>query len=85
MKMIYKYQLNVHASQELILNEGSKPLHVANQDGQLCLWMEVELDSDVSTPYLINIVGTGQRLTEQFGVYVGTAHIDGFVWHVYVN
>ncbi len=64
--------------------EISKILHVDNQNGQLCLWVEVETNSEVKS-INIAVIGTGNPIPGYAKVYIGSAVINPFVWHVYTD
>ena len=85
MKQIYKYPLQIVVSQQLCLHEDFKILSVAEQQGVLCLWTEVDT---LNTPQKVKIIvhGTGTIFppeTEE-ATFIGTVLMsNGLVWHVY--
>lgn len=81
MKTVYKYHLPPRiCAIETHLN--AKPLHVHEQHGMVTIWMEVETEEPMGSLPLA-VVGTGNPIPDKFPVYVGTAHLRPFVWHVY--
>ncbi len=83
MKTIWKYQLEVTVSQDILMPEGAVLLAVYEQHGTLCLWALVESNAAQET-HQIRIVGTGHAY-EGGGDYLGTALTQGgsLVWHVF--
>jgi len=86
MKVIYKYELEIVDRQYLELPNEYVILKVANQDGKLCLWAEVdnEYDERYLYPGSIWIVGTGQDLENVGGTYFDSVLMGSYVWHVYL-
>jgi hypothetical protein len=81
--VIWKFTLELTDIQKLTITEGAQILSVANQNGNLCLWVML-------VPHLrkvkrtIEIIGTGNPIEE--GIerkFIGTAVINPFVWHVF--
>ncbi len=82
MKTIYKYTLRIDDRQQIPVPARRKPLCVQMQNGNPCLWVEVD---DEDGPELLTIVtrGTGHPLPDNLGPYIGTYQIQGLVFHVY--
>lgn len=81
-RTIWKFVLPIQDTVEINLPSGSTPLHVAEQDGAVCLWVEVTLGApNEFRKFLVR--GTGNPLTGDEGPYLGTAQVGMFVWHVY--
>lgn len=78
MKTVYKYKIG---NGELQLPSGAKVLTAAIQNGDLCIWAEVD---DVAIPEhrTFYIYGTGHIVPENV-CYVATVFDGPFVWHVY--
>lgn len=88
MQTIYKYELEPMNTESIVMPVGAKLLHVDNQKGKLCLWALVDTSPTVQHSIrMITVVGTGQKLWEaengKRNVYIGTAIIGDFVWHVF--
>jgi hypothetical protein len=83
-KTIWKYVLdNRPCRLTLFLPRGAEILHVANQNGQIFAWALVDPKQDLLFRE-IEIVGTGNSLdTHSSRKYIGTVHLDPFVWHVF--
>lgn len=79
---VHKYVLAIRDVVLLALPAGAKPLHVAEQAGQLCLWALVDPDKKL-TKRTFRVVGTGQSAPAKG--YVGTALLHGgsLVLHVF--
>lgn len=84
MKTIYKYKLPIEAEVTLsIPGGGGNVLHVADQDGDLTIWIEVDTEQP-NKDHKFRVVGTGQpteRVKDDF--HVGSAVVGPFVWHVF--
>lgn len=83
-KRIWKYVLQITDEQIIEVPNGAKPLHVGQQDGHLCLWMVVDVESEF-TKFVVNIVGTGNPVPNELPPYIGTAQIHALVWHVFAG
>lgn len=90
---IHKYAVpTIGAPTALEMPRGAELLHVAEQDGRVMLWAEMDTD-ELLVRRMVFIVGTGQPIRSLAGMrpprYVGTAQIPnplgigGFVWHVF--
>lgn len=81
---IYKYPLELDVT-TLELPQGANCVHVAAQNGKVCIWVLQDTSLRTETRRF-KIVGTGHEITDEPHFmdlnYVGTAHIDPFVWHV---
>ena len=84
MKTIYKYVLEIKETQTVSLTRGARILSVANQDGKLCLWVQVETEEE-NEYWSIAIYGTGNPLPEYPGAFIGTVIIEPYVWHVFIH
>lgn len=81
MRVLHKCALRGHKT-VLHLAPGSIPRHVHEQGGLVMLWVEVNLDAaGPSVARTFSIEGTGCGFDR--GDYLGTAHVNGFVWHVF--
>lgn len=65
-----------------------KVLACANQDGNLCIWAEVETIGPSPTHDVTDVrlwvIGTGYELPDLENVtFLGTVLIGMYVWHVY--
>lgn len=84
MRQIHKFTLRLERQQVLTMPLGSLPLAVQAQHGNLQLWVIVPVEAKPSE-MVITIYGTGHELgaDERRDEYIGTAQLDGFVWHVF--
>ena len=86
-KRIQKYVLNIAGSKQNIDVGGAMPtvLTVAEQNGKLTMWVELEEDYPGSFNIDIDVIATGQQYETQ-GKYVGTAIMSNDEeWHVFAN
>jgi hypothetical protein len=84
MKSIWKYPLQVTDEQVIDAPEGAEALTVQMQSGTPCLWMRVDPASP-KMPRKIITHGTGHRVQDTTGRYIGTYQLDGgaLVFHVF--
>lgn len=89
MKSIWKYTFTgLTCDQTFDIPVGGKVIH-AGQDPQcssaVSIWVEVETENEpVQRDFLL--MGTGHSLPGNYEIscrYVGSAHCDPFIWHVY--
>ena len=84
---IYKYVLVITDNQIVELPIDSKIIHVAEQSGKLCIWVEIYSNSSESRsePRTILSKGTGPEYEEDGREeHIGTVLMSsGLVWHVY--
>lgn len=84
MDTIYKYQLPNQGKVALTIPGGGGDVRmVAAQNGNLCVWLEVDTER---TPdeRIFHVVGTGQPLDRVAGMaYCGSAVVGDYVWHVF--
>ncbi len=87
MRAVWKFDLD----QEVFnVPPGSKIIHIEEQHGNLCMWMEVDAVCAAGqfVQRIFRVYGTGQTLDTPAGMrieHVGSAvcHGGSFVWHVY--
>ncbi len=82
MNTIWKFPLKIKPRQIIKAPSRINFLHVANQNGKLCFWAEVD-SSQEKVDLNIYVIGTGHQMDMSKGIYLGSAVIDPFVWHVY--
>jgi len=79
---VFKYPLELHhAPQNPGLPIGAKVLHVAMQDGMICLWALIDVRQNSDNRMFV-VYATGASV-ETCGEYVGTVQDPPFVWHVF--
>jgi hypothetical protein len=81
--VIYKYPLKLVDEQTVEMPNSATLLHVAEQNGQLCLWAMVDPRREVVGVPIV-IVGTGNPMGN-VGKYLGTVQMGRFVWHVFLG
>ena len=84
MRTIWKYRLVVEDEQVINMPMGAVPLTVQAQNGEPCLWCEVDSTLRASAVKLLTR-GTGHPLTGEEGSYIGTYQLQegGLVFHVF--
>jgi hypothetical protein len=82
MTTIWKYELDVTDIQAVPMPEGAVIRHVGQQNGQLCVWAEVNASAP-SVDLLFEIIGTGNPMPARNRTYRGSVQVGIFVWHVY--
>lgn len=81
---IWKFSLRVtQAPQQIEVPTGAIIRHIGEQDGSICIWMEVTQSAPKEKRKFL-VMGTGWELPEDRN-YVGTVQMGSFVWHVYEN
>lgn len=79
---VFKYPLEVKdGPQDPGVPHGAQILHVAMQDGKICIWALIDTRQKASNRLFV-VYGTGHPITT-VGPYIGTAHDRQFVWHVF--
>lgn len=83
MSAVWKFELAIADSQLVAMPEHAELLHVAEQEGRLCLWARVITTGQKYVQREILIRGTGHPIWTQ--PYVGTvlSRNIGLVWHVF--
>jgi hypothetical protein len=80
--VIWKYQLAItDEPQSFDIPEPGMLCMVANQNGALCLWLQVD-PSRPTEKQTFRVHGTGHEIADRED-YVGSAVIGSFVWHVF--
>lgn len=83
MKTIYKYPLEIVDVQTVKTNKSYKVVLVGNQEGQLCLWLQVDTEKPTIDLQIV-IKGTGHEIPKNPPLtHLGSAIVGAFVWHVY--
>ena len=82
-KTIWKFPLALVDAYPVDMPRGARILSVADQNGTLCLWAEVDPEAPCETRR-IRIVGSGHPVPQEPKLqFIGTAVQGPFVWHVY--
>jgi Tfp pilus tip-associated adhesin PilY1 len=84
MNTIWKFPLQVTASQFVAIPWDCKPLAVQVQDGAIFMWAAVNSDSGPGSRRIV-MCGTGGRLAPNAtaATYIGTVQLEGYVWHFF--
>lgn len=78
---IYKYPLQLKSgAQEVSMPDGAEILHVADQGGHPTIWALVDTEAK-EVVRAFGVFGTGHPCPDHD--YIGTAHANGFVWHIF--
>jgi hypothetical protein len=80
MNSIWKFQLELRDAQSVQIPQGAKLLTVQMQDGEPCLWAEVD-PSAVKESRAIELVGTGHPILCDRHAYISSCQQGPFVWH----
>lgn len=85
MKTIWKFNLSKSNKHQLLMPQGANILCTNIQNGDICLWAEVDAELDASEWRYFYIFGTGWELPEYLDdyKYIGTVFESAFVWHIY--
>lgn len=81
MNTVFKYELQTTDMQVITMPQGSRPLHVALQNGIPHLWVLVNPENPPEA-MTICVHGTGHAVRPQ-SEYVGTYEIGPLVFHVF--
>lgn len=81
---IWKKELGIAAEQKILMPEGSKIIHVHEQNGMGCIWFQFDPKNQGKGIFRSFItVGTGWA-EKPGNDYVGTYHLpNGLVFHVF--
>lgn len=85
MNSIYKYELQVTDTQEILMKKGAKILSVQTQDEKICIWALVD-ENEIHERRFFHIYGTGHQINPIHKIkFVGTCqlHNGGLVFHVF--
>ena len=79
---IFKYHLE-EPETTLDLPIGAVVRHVHEQSGAVTIWIEGAFDTPVRKSRTFVWVGTGHPIAYEERQYLGSVHVDQFVWHVF--
>ena len=83
-KVIYKYPLKMQALQNVVLPKQADVLTVAYRYDKLVLWAMVNPDAALKEHRGIEILCTGQPLTDRERTYISTVQVmNGMVYHIF--
>lgn len=84
MNTIWKYSVVTAKTRQCFeMPVGAKVLHVAEQNGLICLWAQVDpYETNLDSRYF-HVVGTGNKIPDKAGEFVGTALVGEFVFHLF--
>jgi hypothetical protein len=84
---VFKYTLEPERRQLVMLPRDAVPIHVANQNDMLCMWVEIPTVSRLArnpVPRIFVVVTTGDQFHAEGKKYIGSAELgEWFVAHVY--
>ena len=85
MKTIWRYIITPNTL-FYSMPEGAKILTVKEQNGEVCIWAEVNPDEKIEMRKIM-VYGTGHSVPPEPQEYIGTAHLmgGGLVLHVYAG
>lgn len=81
---IWKWEIEVTDSQEVMMPQGAKLLDVQLQHGQCCIWALCD-EQAPKAPRKIAIYGTGNAIPDEPGEYIATLQERGgaLVFHAF--
>jgi hypothetical protein len=82
MRTIYKFNVDIVDTFAVAMPAYARILHVGEQRGFLCMWAELDNQSELEVR-TFHVRGTGNPFTGEEGTYIGTAQVGPYVWHVY--
>ena len=82
---IYKYPITITDLQIVLLPLNSTILTIQMQGNTLCLWAEVEETNTDTEERIIELIGTGHKMSNILRNYIGTVQQfgGGLIWHIY--
>ena len=82
---IFKYELPGYETEKLVLPQGSKVLSAGEQDGILCVWVQLnEQGPPMEFTFYIYHTGYDMRLLKLNTAFVNTVQMrSGLVYHVF--
>lgn len=83
MRTVHKFKLTGKTT-ELPLSPNHQVLHVAEQDEEVTIWIELYTDEE-PVQWVLHVVGTGWEIDQKAETkHVGSCLMQsGLVWHVY--
>lgn len=83
MKTIYKYELDFNHP-HIDIHSGFEILSIKMKNDIFTMWILVDTDNPIER-IMFDIYGTGHKLPDDHGEYVGTFHETKYnlVWHVF--
>jgi len=89
MNAIWKYEVEVTDEQNIDMPVGSNIISAQVQDDKICLWVEVDTDEKDVKDVVIEIFGTGNKIsdTSKERRFIDTVQFHGgaLVFHVYAQ
>jgi len=89
MNAIWKYEVEVTDMQVVEMPDVSNIISAQVQDDKICLWVEVDTDDDVVKDVVIEVFGTGNKIsdTSKERRFIDTVQFHGgeLVFHVYAQ
>ncbi len=83
MEVIYKYELQVQGTQNVVMPIGHEILSIQEQQGRIMMWAKVDKTTK-ERPVKIHMFGTGFDLPEFYtGDFLATVQVSDLVWHYF--
>lgn len=85
MAVIYKYPLD-HGANDVPGDAASRVLSVGQDPylGNLAVWVMHQTEPELLMSHIeLQVVFTGEEFTQDWLTFVGTAHVGGFMCHVF--
>lgn len=81
MKQVWKFSLPESGDDAIKMPEGAKILTAQMQNGQACMWAEVDPEAPKVTRWFF-VIGTGHDYGRRLE-YISTFQSPPFVWHLF--
>jgi len=80
--VIWKYPLKITYRQKVRMPKWAEILSVGNQNDELCLWVMCQ-PSGMDDMRVIEIIGTGNPISNGERKFIGTVAMKQSIWHVF--
>lgn len=81
-QQVWKFPLGTAERTEVEMPGGAKVVEFAMQHGVFTLWAVVT-PGETPQKRIFYIAGTGHPISPNAHTYLGTVHVDGFVFHIF--
>lgn len=85
MLTVWKYELGLTELDVIAMPKNARILHVREQDETACIWALVDPQETELEARSFCVYGTGHRIPNRLGEYIGTVHLmaGSLVFHVF--
>lgn len=87
MRVIWKYSLRGHGGHGgmVTMPAGARILSVKSLGGVPVVYALVDPAEPEIVKHYFHLIGTGQNVEMEPGVYLGTVECEPFMWHIFVE